>query len=440
MAESSDRRLVAEFDPWAIDVADNPFPYWAALREHAPVHYVERRKLWIMSRFADIAAAVKDVETFSSEMVYVGNPIEPPPLEELEAAWVPQPPAPEFPENPPSEGITDEPVVLMSSVAEIDPPEHTRLRALVARPLSAAIIAELEEPIRKVVDELIDGMVDMVRQEGAADLHTQFAYPLTLRVTGLLMDVPEYEVARLGRLARESLGHFSLDPVMRRAVEGAYVPYAQYFSSSYGERVATSGSDIKRNLMASMLRPDESGERLTPDEFAANSATLFRAGFETTTSMLGNGVVTLLNHPEQFAALREQPTLIPNAIEEILRFSSPITGLLRILRKDAEVGGATVPTGSFIQLLFASGNRDPEHFDDPDTFDITRKNAKEHLSFGGVSRHVCVGANLARLEGRLAFERLLERTRDLKLAGPAPISRSAILRGHTMVPVTFQAV
>jgi cytochrome P450 len=437
----------AIYDPWDCATIDDPYPHFARLRRDDPVHLIAHRGLWVVSRYDEVKQALRNTETFSSNLVYVGQPIAVPDIDEVTAKWVPHDLsdtgfAIEL-EHPPASALAapdEDPTPLLPSLIEIDPPDHTRLRRLLAKPLNRMV--EMEPAIAAVCKELLDDLVAEQEREGRADLKNTFALPLALKVTGMLMDVPYADARWLGRLAEESLGFFSLDPEVRQSFDAAYPPYARYFRERFsrvGDGARTrSGTGRNLDLMELLLEGDDQDQPMSDDEYAANAAVLFRAGFETTANLIVTALWTLFDHPDQFEAVRDDHSLIESALEETLRYDGPVLGLLRVTTRDAELGGTTIPKGSFVQLLFASANRDETQFDEPDTFRVTR-GRKDHFTFGG-GRHVCVGAALARLEARLALETILRRTRNLRPAGAAPISRSVILRGKRIAPIRFDLV
>lgn len=445
---------VAAYDPWSCAVNDDPFPYYAALRRDAPVHHVANRGMWVISRYEDVQRALADTDAFSSSFVYVGKPIAVPSIEELERGWlatdpdgVPSPA--ELHRVPVDPTLVDpeEDTPLLASLAESDPPDHTRIRKLLTRPMSMNRIAGMQDLVQSLVDQRFADLARQVREHGRADVKSVLANPLTLAVSGHLMNIPESDVAMLGQLAEDSLGLFSLVPESRRAEPSSYQPYAKYFRDRYttrlagaarSESAAIAGAGAPTDLMHSLLRADAGGDSMSSEEFAANAAVVFRAGFETTTNLVVSGLRTLFAHPDQLALLREDPSLIPSAVEEMLRYEGPLHGLFRVTTRDVAIGGAVIPAGSFVQVLFASANRDGDHYPDADTFQVTR-NPRDHVAFGAF-KHLCLGANLARLEARLVFEALLGRTRNLRAAGPSPIVRHVVMRARSGLPIAFDEV
>lgn len=436
---------VADYDPWNCTVNDDPFPYYAALREQSPVHHVTSRGMWVISRYDDVQRALADTEAFSSSFVYVGKPIAVPTIEELEGNWrttdsegTPAPAELHRVHVDPSLIDPEENTPLLASLAESDPPDHTRIRKLLTRPMSMNRIAGMEGFVQSLVDERFAELARQVREHGAADIKSVLANPLTLRVSGALMNIPDSDVAMLGQLADDSLGLFSLIPEARRAEPSSYQPYAKYFRDRYTARLATTPSEGRTDLMHSLLRADASGDSMSQEEFAANAAVVFRAGFETTTNLIVNGLRALFANPDQLELLREDPSMIPSAVEEMLRYEGPLHGLFRVTTRDVEMGGAVIPSGSFVQLLFSSANRDNDHYPDADSFQVTR-NPRDHVAFGAF-KHLCLGANLARMETRMVFEALLARTRNLHAVGTSPVIRHVVVRSRAGLPVAFDEV
>jgi len=440
---------VADYDPWNCIVNDDPFPYYAALRAQSPVHHVTSRGMWVLSRYEDVQRALADTEAFSSSFVYVGKPIAVPTIEELEDNWrntdsegTPAPAELDRVQVDPSLIDPDENTPLLASLAESDPPDHTRIRKLLTRPMSMNRIADMEGFVQSLVDQRFAELARQVREQGAADIKSVLANPLTLRVSGALMNIPDSDVAMLGQLADDSLGLFSLIPEARRAEPSSYQPYAKYFRDRYTSRLAGAASDSanrgsegRTDLMHSLLRADASGDSMSQEEFAANAAVVFRAGFETTTNLIVNGLRALFANPDQLELLQADPSLIPSAVEEMLRYEGPLHGLFRVTTRDVEMGGAVIPSGSFVQLLFSSANRDSDHYPEADSFQVTR-NPRDHVAFGAF-KHLCLGANLARMETRMVFEALLGRTRNLRAVGTSPVIRHVVVRSRVGLPVTF---
>jgi cytochrome P450 len=319
------------------------------------------------------------------------------------------------------------------SMLNADPPRHTRLRLLVNKAFTPGAVAALGPFIQRFVDDVLD----TVGPRGRMDVIRDLAYPLPATVIAEMLGVPHEDRDRFKRwsddttaLAGNLPGNLPED-VLRRAVEGMRELRA-YFAGIVAQRRVEPRDD----LISALVKAQEEGERLNEAELLANVVLLLNAGHETTTNLIGNGTLALLRHPDQLRRLREDPALIPTAVEELLRYDSPVQFTSRVLKADLTLGGEQLRAGQTVLLLLGAANRDPAQFPDPDRLDVGRADNK-HLSFG-LGSHFCLGAPLARLEGRIVFEMLLRRLPGLRLAGPAPVYRQNFnLRGLEALEVAF---
>jgi cytochrome P450 len=315
-----------------------------------------------------------------------------------------------------------------------DPPDHTRLRNLVTKVFTARKIEEMRPGIQAITDGLLDKVVALGEMDAIRDL----AFPLPVLVICELLGIPEEDRARF--VTATASGAALLNPVpptreeLDRANEGTMATGA-YFEGLFEQR----RKDPRDDLLSLLVQAEEAGDRLTTQELRANTTLLFAAGHETTVNLIGNGIWALHNNPSQWRAVRDDPALIPNAIEEILRFESPVQAVARTVAEPIEFGGIEFGVGELIVALIGAANRDPEVFSDPDLFDVTRERLRP-LSFGG-GIHFCIGAQLARIEAEVVFSTLLRRMPDMKLAGQEPPKwrESFTLRGLTTLPVTWTA-
>jgi cytochrome P450 len=315
-----------------------------------------------------------------------------------------------------------------------DPPDHTRLRGLVTKVFTARKIEEMRPGIQAITDRLLD----KVAGQGEMDAIRDLAFPLPVLVICELLGIPEEDRAHF--VTATASGAALLNPVpptreeLDRANEGTLATGA-YFEALFEQR----RKEPRDDLLALLVQAEEAGDRLTTEELRANTTLLFAAGHETTVNLIGNGIWSLHDNPSQWAAIRDNPALIPNAIEEVLRYESPVQAVARTVAEPIEFGGEEFAKGELIVALIGAANRDPEVFPDPERLDVTRERLKP-LSFGG-GIHFCIGAQLARIEAEAVFSTLLRRMPDLKLVdnGAPKWRESFTLRGLTTLPVTWTA-
>jgi cytochrome P450 len=322
-----------------------------------------------------------------------------------------------------------------NSMINCDPQRHNRLRTLVSKAFTARAVEAMTPGIQHVVDQFIDGVQARRRMDLIADL----ACPLPVTVIAQLLGVPAEDRGRFKQwsddLAVVAGGTGSPATLTRsdyRRVAASYGELAGYL----GGIVARRRAQPRDNLLTALARAEEAGDRLNEDELYANATLLLVACNETTTNLIDNGVLALLRHPDQMAQLRTDPSLVPAAVEELLRYDSPVQFTIRLLKEDLEVGDKKLCRGQMVLLLLLAGNRDPEQFPQPDRLDFGRAEY-EHLSFG-LGSHFYLGAQLARLEGRIALETLLRRLPEIRLEAEAVEYRPHFnLRGLKALPVTF---
>jgi len=309
----------------------------------------------------------------------------------------------------------------------LDPPDHTRIRRLVSSAFTPKAIADLEPWIRDSCRRLLDGI-----DATGFDLIDALAFPLPIAVICRLLGVPAEDHAQF-----RAWGHAvaaTLEPQTRRTAfsdpRSAQLALAAYLRDLVDKRRA----DPDDSLLSALIAAEEEGERLTSGELVSTALLLLVAGFETTVNLIGNGTVALLGQPKQWRQLVDEPEQVPAAIEELLRFDSPVQMTSRTATEDLDVAGMTIGRGMTVMVAIGGANRDPGVFDDPDQLRIDRPNASRHLSFSfGI--HHCLGAPLARLEGRVALEEVASRYPGLTLAGPPARRPLLVLRGFESVPV-----
>lgn len=381
------------YDPYDERVRIDPYPVYRRLRDQHPVYRNATAGFWALSRFADVWDAVHNPDTFSSAQGVT--------LDEADA-------------DP------DRPTILT-----LDPPRHDELRALVSRAFTPRRINELESSIRVLTGELLEGC----RERAGFDLVAEFAAPLPTIVIADLLGVDRGDRGDFRHWSDQMIQRDPADPdAEARAADGARSLY-RYFAGVVADRRRRPGDDLVSGLVAAEV----DGERLTDHEILAFCLLLLVAGNETTTNLISNAAVLLAQHPEQRGRLAADPALLGGAIEEFLRYESPVQALARTVTRPVELHGEHLAPGDKVLLLFGSANRDEREFDDADLFDVLRRPSR-HLAFGhGV--HYCLGASLARLEARVAYEELLAQIPDYELAGEPSQLRSGVVRGLATLPV-----
>ena len=397
---------MAVFNPFLPSYLESPYGAYAALRAEEPVHYSAALQAWVLTRYADCAAVLRDHEAFSSNPLHARGQLAEALREQRRG----------FP-------LGETPTVLNS-----DPPAHGRLRGLVNR----AFAPRRVEDLRPRIEEIAGDLLADARPGAPFDVATDFAQPLPIVVIAELLGVPASDRARLKAWSAAIAA--ATDPLAPAPVlDGARRATAElvaYVGAVADERRARPADD----LISALIEAEEDGRRLSRDELLAFSILLLLAGHETTTNLIANGTLALAEHPGEASRLRGDRSLLPSAVEELLRYDGPVQGVVRFAAADAEAGGRRIEAGSTLLLLVGAANRDPEQFPGPDALDIGRE-PNRHLGFGrGV--HFCLGAPLARLEAEIAFGRLLDRFGELRLAGEGPRrSGTLVLRGLSSLPL-----
>ncbi|MEI6203103.1 MAG: cytochrome P450 [Enhydrobacter sp.] len=403
-APGSDSIVFNPLDPAFI--AD-PYPFYHRLRETAPV-FKTPMGFWLLSRYDDIAASLRD-RRFGKD--FAGN------IQRKYGADRMKEPA-----------IAN----LSHTMLVVDPPDHTRLRGLVTKAFTARRVADMRVRIRKLVDEQLDRVAD----KGEMDVIRDIAHRLPVIVICDMLGIPEDH--RAAFLVGSNVSGRILDPVPMSQEELQQANVGTAMGNAYFDQLC----DLRRrdpqdDLTTELVRAEESGDRLTTEELRANIGLLFGAGHETTTNLIGNGLLALHRQRDQWERLKADPGLIPNAIEELLRFDSSVQMTGRATMTDVEIGGVTLPAGESVVQLLGAANRDPAQYPDPDKLDVGRQNIRP-MSFGGGIHH-CLGAQLARLEGELVFTALIERFPNLELPqkDKPDWRRSFTLRGLSKLPAVW---
>jgi hypothetical protein len=389
----------------------DPFPVYRWLRDHEPVHRSESLGAWVVTRYSDVLEVFDQPQRFSSDRFRKAD--------ERHASDRP--------------AVRDVVAVLRDWLVFRDPPDHTRLRALLQKTFTPRQL----EAIRPRIELTIDALLDPVAERGETDFLRDFAFPLPALVIALLLGAPPGDIEPIkewsDRLAAYLGGSVDERDNFTEAQAGL-ASLVEYFRTLLDERRRRPRDD----LMSSLLRAEHEGQTLTPDEVIANCVLLLFAGHETTTNLLGNGLYHLLRHPDQLDALRGSPELAPGAVEELLRYDGPVPATVKIATEAVAWHGRRIEPGERVLPFLSSANRDPRRFPDPDALDV-RRAPNRHLAFAfGI--HFCLGAPLARLEARLAFEALLRRFERLELARDDPPWKPQIfLRGLASLPLRCEA-
>ena len=322
--------------------------------------------------------------------------------------------------------------LLPPSMLSVEPPEHTRYRKTVSSVFTTRAVAALRERVQQAATGLLDGVeAGPVESVDVVDLYCS---QLPVTVIGDILGVPDHDRPRIlefGELAAPSLD-IGLSWEQYLKVESGLDGFNTWLAQHLGHLQRHPGDD----LMSQIIEAGDDETRLNDEELRATAGLVLAAGFETTVNLLGNGIRILLEHPDQLAMLLESPELWPGAVEEILRLESPVQLSARIARVDTEVAGRSIAAGELVILYLAGANRDPEVFEDPHRFDVTRENAGKHLSFSG-GRHFCLGAALARAEGEVGLRTFFERYPDAQLAGDGSRRDTRVLRGWSTLPITL---
>jgi cytochrome P450 len=311
----------------------------------------------------------------------------------------------------------------------MDPPEHTRLRKLLNKGFSAAAV----EGLRPQAEAIVDQMLKPLQHGSEVELMSEFANPMPVRIISELLGVPQAlhgTFVSASRAIAVFRGNPNRTVEEARAAQDALIELTEFFRKTVAERRRNKGTD----LISLLVDIEEEGEVLTEEELYAQCIALLFAGHETARNLIGNGMYTLLKNPQQTAELREKPEMIRSAVEELLRFESPVQFTARVLKEDIEVCGQHIPKGWTVLCMLGAANRDPKQFKEPNQLNLNRLN-NQHLAFSA-GLHFCIGAQLARLEGQIAILNLVQRFPKMKLAGPCPEWASTFgFRGLKSLPV-----
>jgi cytochrome P450 len=396
--------VATQLDLTSTEVVADPYPYFAVAREQAPVHWHDGLGMWLTFTHA-AANAVLRART-------------------LGRLWAPR---------WPSEPLPFFELIHVHSLLESEPPTHTRLRRLVAGAFARGHVERLRPRIAELAGRLADGVADAGADGSPVDLIALYAEPLPVQVIAELLGVPEpdWPLLRPWSNAIVKMYEYAVSPEQRAAAETASREFVEYLRELVATRRQAPGDDLVSSLIA---ETDSDGARLTEDELVTTCTLLLNAGHEATVNVVGNGVSALLTHPEQLAVLRADPSLVPSAVEELIRYDSPLQLFERTAVEDTSIADVTVTAGTKVAALLGAANRDPAVFADADRFDVARAD-NPHLGFGA-GIHFCVGAPLARVELQASLDTLLRRFPSLALAEQPQRRPEFVIRGVKSLLVT----
>jgi cytochrome P450 len=390
------------------EVLADPYPLYHRLRTEDPVHWDPFLHAWVVTRYAEVVRVLHDFQADRTPT--------PQQLTDMGLSHI----------NPIA-------AVMVKQMLFMDPPAHTRLRSLASSAFTPSRVEMLRSHIQEIADRLIDAMAN----SGSMDVIADFAAPLPAIVTAEMLGVPTSDHTQLKKWSAdfaEMLGNFQHNPDRVQIVLDSLNDMLEYFRATVRElRVRP-----REGLVNALLTAEIGGDRLTEEEVIANSIVTMVGGQETTTNLIGNGLLTLMRNPDEMGRLRSDPSLIVSAVEELLRYESPSQHTGRIAPYDVELGGRKIRKRQAVIAVMGAANRDPERFPDPDRLDLGRKDNR-HVAFGWAA-HFCFGAPLARIEGQIAFETILRRLHNLTLPTTTLHWRENLgLRGLKALPITFTA-
>ncbi|MFE9020503.1 cytochrome P450 [Streptomyces sp. NPDC007808] len=389
------------FDPWDPAFLADPYPAYAELRARGRVHRFEPTNQWLVPHHADVSALLRDRRlgrTYQHRFTH----------EEFGRTAPP-------PEHEPFHVLNDH------GMLDLEPPDHTRIRRLVSKAFTPRTVERLKPYVRGLAGDLVSALVE----KGGGDLLADVAEPLPVAVIAEMLGIPESDRAQLRPWSADICGMYELNPSEETAARAvrASVEFSDYLTELIAARRKEPGDD----LMSGLIEAHDEGDRLTEQEMISTAVLLLNAGHEATVNATVNGWWALFRNPDQLAALRADHSLIPSAIEELMRYDTPLQLFERWVLDEIEIDGTVIPRGSEIAMLFGSANHDPEVFADPDRLDLTRKE-NPHISFSA-GIHYCIGAPLARIELAASMAALLERAPTLRPAAEPERKPNFVIRG-----------
>ncbi|MFD0001309.1 cytochrome P450 [Streptomyces sp. NPDC127178] len=389
------------FDPWDPAFLADPYPAYAELRDRGRVHWFEPTNQWLVPHHADVSALLRDRRlgrTYQHRFTHEDFGRTAPP-----------------PEHEPFHVLNDH------GMLDLEPPDHTRIRRLVSKAFTPRTVEQLKPYVQGLAGELVSGLVEA----GGGDLLTDVAEPLPVAVIAEMLGIPESDRAQLRPWSADICGMYELNPSEETATKAvrASVEFSEYLLELIAARRKEPGDDLISGLIAAY----DEGDRLTEQEMISTAVLLLNAGHEATVNSTVNGWWALFRNPDQLAALRADHSLIPSAIEELMRYETPLQLFERWVLDEIEIDGTTIPRGAEIAMLFGSANHDATVFETPAELDLTRKE-NPHISFSA-GIHYCIGAPLARIELAASMTALLEQAPTLRLAAEPERKPNFVIRG-----------
>lgn len=398
-----------DFSPIDPAVLADPYPYYAALRREGAATYLPEDDLWVVPRFEDVWQIARNPESYSSKALRALA------IGAVSARTGARPDIRELDSK------------MAQSLIASDPPDHTHLRRLVSRPFTPRAIGTLAQEVRTICEGVVDDLL-VAAERGEADLVQQVNFPLPVLVIAAALGIPGERRDDFKRWSNALVGRLDGQP-LSAAAQVDLVEMSEYFGQIVQQRMANPGDDLISWIIEGSRT---SGEPLTPRDLVSFCSLLLIAGNETTTNLLGNAFNAFFENPAQFERVKQAPDL-GFVIEEVLRYDSPIQGILRLTNEKVRVGDIEIPADAVVMILFGSANRDERRWENAERFDVDRK-PMDHLGFGS-GIHLCLGAHLARLEATIALDVLRSRLARIEPRGAATRFGSCILRGFTSMPV-----
>jgi cytochrome P450 len=395
------------FDPFAPGFTDDPYPQYAAMRDAAPV-YEHPLGFWLLTCYDHVSWLLRSGLSVEDRNVADG------PLKQLRDQM--------RGDEMPTDGL---------SMLDRDPPDHTRLRRLVSKAFTPRAVQALQPRIAA----LVDAMLDAAERQHQVDLVQALAFPLPFAVIAEMLGTPSADQDRIRQLTGTVVR--SLEPINDPDLVAAIMAADAELAEIAADMIAWKRANPADDLLTALIQAEDDGDVLNDDELIAQTLLLYIAGHETTVNLIAGGTLALLRHPDQLALLRDDPALAGNAVEELLRYDSPVQASRRITLEPVKIGEVVVPAGAFVMASLASANRDERFWGaDASELKLTRENARQHVSFGAGPHH-CLGASLARLEATIALQRLTSRFPGLALDGDVTWNGRINLRGPAHLPVSL---